>query len=286
MTAIRPLPGTSVPPIAAVFPRPAQPATPGRPSIGLAAAVATISHRMRLNIFAHRDNPEPRQPSAPQPPASAAPAPPARPNKTYPADLIVWGIVIRSGFDEMDDPWYHRGVTQHAYVEGNDLAALCGFRPPISGPRERRRPRLGLPSAADHPMCGTCARMVVAPRPRVPVPVQPFRPAVAVPVAPGTAPMVPGAVPGAPAGVPSPVAVAPRPAPAPIVPGPAGSGPAAVGAPPAVVAPAQGGSPQAPAVSPWVKRHTPAPTPPAPVLPASHDAGLMARGVHLTDTED
>jgi hypothetical protein len=241
---------------------------------------------MRLNIFAHRDAPEPSQPSAPPSSASSAPAQPVRPNRTYPADLIVWGIVIRNGFDEMDDPWYHRGVTQHAYVEGNDLAALCGFRPPISGPRERRRPRLGMPSSADHPMCGICARMVVAPRPRVPVPVHPYRLAVAMPVAPGTATPVSGAVPVVPAMAASPASAAARPAAAPIVPGPAGSGPAAPANPAAASRPAQAGSPQAPATSPWVKRYAPVPGPAAPTLPASHDTGLMARGVRLTDTED
>ena len=108
---------------------------------------------------------------------------------TFPADEVVWGIAIRNGFDEIDDPLYHKGVTQHAYLEGSDSAAICGFRPPQSGPRTRRRSRLGLPSAGDHPMCGMCARMVVAPRPRVPVPIQPSRPPVAVPVSRGSQPV-------------------------------------------------------------------------------------------------
>ncbi len=103
--------------------------------------------------------------------------------RTFPADEVVWGIVVRPGFDELYDPFYHRGTTQHAYLEGNDGVAICGFRPPRTGPRTRRRSRLALPTAGTHPMCGMCARKVVAPRPRVAVPVNPARPSVAVPVA-------------------------------------------------------------------------------------------------------
>jgi hypothetical protein len=117
--------------------------------------------------------------------------------RTFPADEVVWGFVARPGFDELDDPHYHRGTTQHAYLEGNDLVALCGFRPPRSGPRTRRRSRLGLPTAGSNPMCGMCARKVVAPRPRIAVPVAPGRPAVAVPVA--GQPAVAGIPVGAPA---------------------------------------------------------------------------------------
>jgi hypothetical protein len=145
----------------------------------MSATFATISNRMRLNLFSQDRTPEPEQPAAPLDTATANPLT----GKTFPADEIVWGIVIRNGFDELDDPWYHRGTTQHAYLEGNDNVAICGFRPPQSGPRTRRRSRLGLPAAGEHPMCGMCARMVVAPRPRVPVRVQGTRPPVAVPVA-------------------------------------------------------------------------------------------------------
>jgi hypothetical protein len=272
MTAMHPLPGTSVQAFAVPVARPAHVARPSSPFAAMSAAVATISKRMRLNIFAHSDTPEPNQPPAAPPATTPASAPPAKPSKTYPADLIVWGIVVRAGFDEMDDPWYHRGITQHAYLEGSDDVALCGFRPPVSGPRSRRRPRLGMPSAADHPMCGMCARMVVAPRPRVPVPVQPFRPAVAMPVRPGAA--VP---------LPSPVSVAPRsatPPPSPVArlaPGPAHAQPVAPTPQPAGVA-----------TSPWVQRHAGGTEPPAPSvsLPVSHDSGLLARGVHLDDITD
>ena len=135
--------------------------------------------------------------------AQLSQVPQPRTGKTFPADEVVWGIVIRNGFDEIDDPWYHRGTTQHAYLEGNDNVAICGFRPPQSGPRTRRRSRLGLPTTGEHPMCGMCARLVVAPRPRVPVPVHPLRPAVAVPVA-GSATHALAVAPvvGAPAGQP------------------------------------------------------------------------------------
>jgi hypothetical protein len=110
---------------------------------------ATITQRMRLNLFARNLTPEPGQPgdrsssqaAAPtgQAPAAAGHPALARTGGTFPADEVVWGIVIRHGFDEIDDPGYHRGTTQHAYLEGNDTVALCGFRPPQSGSRTRRR---------------------------------------------------------------------------------------------------------------------------------------------------
>ena len=158
----------------------------------VSATFATISQRMKLNFFARESAPE-------SPPAPAATPAPAKTGQTFPADEVVWGITIRNGFDELDDPWYHRGLTQHAYLEGTDNASICGFRPPQSGPRTRRRARLGLPAAGEHPMCGMCARMVVAPRPRVPVPVQAGKPVVAVPVRPDV-----------PRPAPAPVGVAPR----------------------------------------------------------------------------
>ena len=167
--------------------------------------------------------------------------------RTFPADEVVWGFVVRPGFDELDDPHYHRGTTQHAYLEGNDLVALCGFRPPRSGPRTRRRSRLGLPTPGSNPMCGMCARKVVAPRPRVAMPIG--RPAVAVPVTGRPAVAVPM---GAPAtmtvGRPSPGANAQAPGP--------------------MRPPAPGPNP-----SPWAPRTSPA---------ASQAAGqgLTSRGVH------
>jgi hypothetical protein len=169
------------------------------------ATFATISMRMRLNLFSSDDTPD-TQPSAE--PAEAQHAPSVRPpsDMTFPADEVVWGIAIRNGYDELDDPFYHRGTTQHAYLEGNDNVALCGFRPPQSGPRTRRRSRLGLPTTGEHPMCGMCARMVVAPRPRAPIPVQSGRPVVAVPVRPARPPV---AVPVAAAGAQDPVLGAP-----------------------------------------------------------------------------
>jgi len=205
---------------------------------------------MRLNLFARNDDPEP------QPQARLDPAP-TRPHhgKTFPADEIVWGIVVRNGFDELDDPVYHRGVTQHAYLEGHDETAICGFRPPQSGPRTRRRARLGLPSAGQHPMCGICARMVVAPRPRVPVPVQMTHPPVAVPIGPAQE------------RTPMPILVA-QPA----------------GAAPTPVAPFAG--PPEATTSPWVRNRTSAaektPAPPTVDIAARHDSGLLQRGVHTT----
>ena len=231
----------------------------------MSATFATITSRMRLNLFAQHQNPEPEQPAT-GPEGAASVQPPI--GKSFPADEVVWGIVIRNGFDELDDPWYHRGTTQHAYLEGNDNVAICGFRPPQSGPRSRRRSRLGLPTGGQHPMCGSCARLVVAPRPRVPVPVQQgSRPPVAVPVS------RPPAQPGAP---PVPVPVA-QPVPAASPPAPTAPMPAAPAA-----------QPQDASTSPWVRNRTDAPEGAQDTtvdLGASHDSGLLKRGVH-TELED
>ncbi len=223
------------------------------------ATFATITSRMRLNLFARSQHPNPQPQPQPQPQPSIQPdTTPVRPptGKTFPADEVVWGIVIRNGFDELDDPVYHRGTTQHAYLEGNDNVAICGFRPPQSGPRTRRRSRLGLPTSGDHPMCGSCARMVVAPRPRVPVAVRPGRPPVAVPVA---RPVQPGPVPVSVAqAVPPPPPTAPMP-----------------------MAPATQGA--TPSTSPWVRNRTGAGEAADTVsieLGTRHDSGLMQRGVH------
>ena len=190
--------------------------------------------------------------------------------RTFPADEVVWGIVIRNGFDELDDPWYHRGTTQHAYLEGNDNVAICGFRPPQSGPRTRRRSRLGLPTAGEHPMCGMCARMVVAPRPRVPVPVQGSRPPVAVPVASAPEPAA--------------RATARRP-----VSPPRGQRRRAAAVPPAHPWPRLPDAPAAGAadlpLGPPAHRCGRAGARPSPSRSAaSHDSGLLKRGVH-TDIE-
>jgi hypothetical protein len=205
---------------------------------------------MRLNLFARNQDPEPES-QASERLATTVHAPFGG---TFPADEVVWGIVVRNGFDELDDPGHHRGITQHAYLEGNDNVSICGFRPPQSGPRTRRRARLGLPTAGDHPMCGSCARMVVAPRPRVPMPVQVSRPAVPLPVARPTRPR-----PAAP--VPPPVAAAVPTTPTPTV-------PSAVVMPP---------------LSPWVRERTASPEPDGVIsidLRGRHDTGLLQRGVH------
>lgn len=152
------------------------------------ASFATITSRMRLNFFSQSRSSDVGEQTQEDVRPEAG--------RTFPADEVAWGITIRNGFDELDDPWYHRGVTQHAYLEGNDNVAICGFKPPQSGPRTRRRSRLGMPTTGEHPMCGICARMVVAPRPRVSVPIQPDRPTVAVPVArPVPQPVAAGVIP-------------------------------------------------------------------------------------------
>jgi len=205
---------------------------------------------MRLSLFSRDRNPDDHRANDANDGTQAAPNPHG--GKTFPADEVVWGIVIRNGFDEIDDPWHHRGTTQHAYLEGNDNVALCGFRPPQSGPRTRRRSRLGLPTPGEHPMCGMCARMVVAPRPRVAVPVQPGRAPVPVPVA--------------------------RPASQPLQTVVASTAAAAPGAPAARAA--------ASSVSPWVQQRMGEATDDESRtisidMSGRHDGGLLERGVHF-----
>ncbi len=181
---------------------------------------------------------------------------------------MAWGITIRNGFDEMDDPGYHLGTTQHAYLEGNDNVAICGFRPPQSGPRTRRRSRLGMPTAGEHPMCGMCARMVVAPRPRVPIPVQPGRVPVAVPIVASARPVV--SIKVAPrTAIPTVASVAPSDGGAASVAPNNGLGPATPPLPPA--------QPPAAATSPWIQRIEGDEPDPGYVAPS----GLMGRGVQI-----
>lgn len=229
---------------------------PGRPMARpgpMIVTLGTIASRMRLNFFSQHPTPESEPPAA----TDAAP----RTGRTFPADEVAWGIVIRNGFDELDDPSYHLGVTQHAYLVGNDNVAICGFQPPRTGSRTRRRPRLGLPTVGVHPMCGVCAKMVVAPRPRVAVPMGDERPRVAIPVTTGApAPLLAGAPAPRPAGV-GPRATAGRvsavaapavPAPGRGMPpstGPAAPGPQAASSTPPAPTSAPGAAPEQPAPS-------------------------------------
>ena len=97
----------------------------------------------------------------------------ARPHSAgvFAVDKVMWGVPIRVGFSELDDPWYHRGVTGHAFLVGDDQAALCGYRPRRRGFLSRRPVKLGLPSDRINPMCRACAQSVALLRGRVAVPV-------------------------------------------------------------------------------------------------------------------
>jgi hypothetical protein len=75
----------------------------------------------------------------------------------------VWGIPIRVGYDEIDDPHYHRGLTGHAYLVGNDRVAICGYRPSRRGLLSRRPARLGFPSDRLNPACDMCASRIAPP---------------------------------------------------------------------------------------------------------------------------
>lgn len=103
---------------------------------------------------------------------------------THPADEVLWGIVTRDGFDELDDPSWHKGMKAHAYPVGMDDEAICGFRPPKSRLRGRGRARLALPSAGVHRTCTRCASRITAPCRPMPVSYVLRRSAVPVPVVP------------------------------------------------------------------------------------------------------
>jgi len=100
----------------------------------------------------------------------------------FAVDKVMWGVAIRAGFSELDDPWYHRGLTGHAFLAGDDQAALCGHRPRRRGFWSRRPVKLGLPSDHFNPMCRECAQIVARLRQPVAVPVTPARSTVPVPV--------------------------------------------------------------------------------------------------------
>ena len=90
-------------------------------------------------------------------------------------DQVIWGVPIRAGFSELDDPSYHGGLTGHAFFAGNDHVAACGYRPPRRRFLSRRHVKLGLPSAQINPMCRECTEIVALLRRPVAVPVTPAR---------------------------------------------------------------------------------------------------------------
>ena len=108
----------------------------------------------------------------------------ARPDSAgvFAIDKVMWGVPIRTGFSELDDPWYHRGLTGHAFLVGDDQAALCGYQPRRRGFLSRRRPKLGLPSDRINPMCRECAQSVALLCRPLAVPVTPVRSRVPVPI--------------------------------------------------------------------------------------------------------
>ena len=89
---------------------------------------------------------------------------------------VIWGVRRKMGYDVVDDPWRHRGITQHAYYVGHDTIALCGYRPF----RWRRSIRVPLAAATElNPACPSCLAAVAF----VPIAVPRTPISVAVPVA-------------------------------------------------------------------------------------------------------
>jgi hypothetical protein len=68
-------------------------------------------------------------------------------------DDINWGVGRRPGFSEFDDPSAHRDLIQHAFLDGTDARALCGYRP-----HRWHRGRSVRVAAATHlnPQCANC----------------------------------------------------------------------------------------------------------------------------------
>ena len=77
-------------------------------------------------------------------------------SREIPSELLLWGVRRRRGYSEIDDPWSHDGLDQHAFVVGNDTAALCGFRP-----FRWRSPAVPLAIARDeNPRCRRCLAVI------------------------------------------------------------------------------------------------------------------------------
>jgi hypothetical protein len=76
---------------------------------------------------------------------------------------VLWGIPLREGHSDDNDPAGHRGSVQHAFPLGVDVRAICGYEPP-KHPTAGGRPRAALALASDayNPRCLNCATLVRA----------------------------------------------------------------------------------------------------------------------------
>jgi hypothetical protein len=83
------------------------------------------------------------------------------PPRAEPASIVIeeitWGVRRRPGFSEFDDPSVHHGLTQHAFVQGLDLRALCGYRP---HPRSRGRSVRVAAATESNPACAECTAAI------------------------------------------------------------------------------------------------------------------------------
>jgi hypothetical protein len=70
------------------------------------------------------------------------------------ADEIIWGVRRKYGYSEIDDPFVHRGLEQHAFVVGAYGVAMCGAK--TYGWRKPRHIRLAVPTE-DNPLCRKCS---------------------------------------------------------------------------------------------------------------------------------
>jgi len=73
-----------------------------------------------------------------------------------PPGSLLWGVRRRRGFSDLYDPRAHDGLTQHAFIVGNDVRAVCGFRP-----YRWRGQAVPLTAARDaNPQCRKCLNVI------------------------------------------------------------------------------------------------------------------------------
>lgn len=72
-------------------------------------------------------------------------------------DEILWAVRRKFGYNEIDDPSVHEGLTQHAFVAGEYSFAMCGYKP--YGLRRPVHIRLAAPTDTN-PVCRKCSAVI------------------------------------------------------------------------------------------------------------------------------
>jgi hypothetical protein len=69
---------------------------------------------------------------------------------------LLWGVRRRRRTGEIDNARLHKGLTQHAFIAGDDARALCGYRP-----FRWRAPAVPLTIAREqNPQCRKCLTVI------------------------------------------------------------------------------------------------------------------------------